>query len=510
MPENDFEKQVQRLFEELRIRPSEKVWPQVESRVKKDKNRRRFFLWLPAALVALIAGGYWIIQTDIAPATISGQPDPAEQNLYPTDNKTAVRAINSDGESNAGPANRDVLTDNAGVPVHAAPGETEKTTFEKPGGNVISEPGVAAASDKRQPKTPGVTPPQATARGLNNSGNKISEQHAAVDRLPVAAPERNEQPQPKDVAPAGLPVADGIYIPPKGSLQTIGSRSFPVLARQRSLNGFTGNAPMVKIPKPKVWEWGLSAGGGVSDMDKGSLSDVFSFDKRMESMDNVPQFDLNVSGGYYNSSLAPQANTLYAVAPPASPHKRGFSWYCGAFVKRKLNDRFSLSSGLQYHQYTTNRIVGDVQYQNNSMFGVSNASNNAVPRFSGTYQTGRKYTNRHHFIELPLGIDWRVLNSKFAPVYLHAGLQMSYLVATNALHYDIKSGVYYEDRDYFRKLQTGLYAGVSTRLFSKKPYAFNIGPVASYQLGNLTKTVVNTRQNLMFVGMNAQWVMGSR
>ncbi len=509
MPENDFEKQVQRLFGELRIKPSEKVWPQVESRVKKDKNRRRFFLWLPAALIALIAGGYWVIQMDPAPAAISEQHTPAiKQNLHQTHDKAETNPT-AGGQPGAAVTKEDGSSGTVNAPGDAIPGGKALTDFEKPGGNA-TEPGVTAASNTQQQKTPGVIPRQVTGSGSDQTvrGTK-SIQNTAPD-LPPAVTGQHNEPQPPVTGPADQTVTNNIYTQLEGTLQKIDKRSFPALATQHTLQGFEGNAPQVKIPKPKVWEWGLSAGSGVSALDNGSLSDALSFEKRMERADALPQLDFNSVSGNYGQMLAPQAIPLYAVAPPASSVRRDFSWYGGAFVKRKLNDRFSLSSGLQYHQYTTNRIVGDVSYQNNAIANMSNASNNSIARYSGTYRTGRKYTNRYHFIEMPLGIDWRVFNSRIAPVYINAGVQLSYLVATNALHYDVKSGVYYEDRDYFRKLQTGFYAGVSTRLFSQKPYAFNIGPVFSYQASNLTKPAVNTKQNLMFVGMNLQWVMGSR
>src|SRR5687767_7060009 len=57
MPENEFEKKVSSEMQELKFKPSEKVWVLVEERIRK-KNKRRIFV-----IIFLLAGlallGYW-------------------------------------------------------------------------------------------------------------------------------------------------------------------------------------------------------------------------------------------------------------------------------------------------------------------------------------------------------------------------------------------------------------------------------------------------------------------
>jgi len=50
MPENDFEKQVQQLFSDMKLKPSDAVWPKVRERIK-EKKRRRVLVWLPLLLL---------------------------------------------------------------------------------------------------------------------------------------------------------------------------------------------------------------------------------------------------------------------------------------------------------------------------------------------------------------------------------------------------------------------------------------------------------------------------
>ncbi|RYG03382.1 MAG: hypothetical protein EOO02_08575, partial [Chitinophagaceae bacterium] len=62
MSDHDFEKRVKLKMDELRFRPSDAVWQGVERELRKDKPSRRGWLWIPAALLLLCAGGYYAVQ----------------------------------------------------------------------------------------------------------------------------------------------------------------------------------------------------------------------------------------------------------------------------------------------------------------------------------------------------------------------------------------------------------------------------------------------------------------
>lgn len=495
MPENDFEKQVQRLFDEMRVKPSEKVWPHIENKIKKDKIQRRFFIWLPAALVALVAGGYWLMQTE--QSNLSNNNTPSDQNII-TLNQPENTVELSSGKTDKTDSQRAL----AGSPDD----ETRKALLVVPD------------------KTTTIDQKLATSPSAQTIVLKDAEKKRVGKRLEKHS--RNSLPPTlsKEIAGTADPIVDLQPIDAftqtrtqnaienktaiEGNLQNVALRSLPAMNQQHAIAGYKrAEQPAVKIPSPKVWEWGITGSAGVSSADNGSLSKAFTIKNATARAENL-QFS-DVSSSYYNQQLAPQTSALYAVAPPASSVKRDFSWHAGAFVKRKLNSRLSLSSGLQYHQYTTNRIVGDVDYLNNQPANFA-SGHNSVARYSGTYVTGKKYTNRYYMVELPLGVDWLINKNGSLPIYLNGGMQLSYLVATNSLHYDYKTGVYYEDESYFHKLQGGVYAGMSARLFPKTPYAFNIGPIASYNFTNLTKPAMANKQNLMFAGIHIQWILGSR
>jgi hypothetical protein len=60
MQEQNFEKQVKQKMEELSLTPSEPVWEKVEEQIRKKRDRRRFFFWLPLT-VLLVGGGVWFL-----------------------------------------------------------------------------------------------------------------------------------------------------------------------------------------------------------------------------------------------------------------------------------------------------------------------------------------------------------------------------------------------------------------------------------------------------------------
>jgi cytoskeletal protein RodZ len=57
MPENEFEKKVSSDMQELKFKPSEKVWLRVEERIRKKNKRRVFIIIFLLAGLALL--GYW-------------------------------------------------------------------------------------------------------------------------------------------------------------------------------------------------------------------------------------------------------------------------------------------------------------------------------------------------------------------------------------------------------------------------------------------------------------------
>ena len=85
MSDHDFEKQVNQKLEELKLRPSDTVWMEVEKNIRQHKRRRHFlWLWTAALFITLTTSGVVLyhytsdtkITTEMAqakPATLSNE-----------------------------------------------------------------------------------------------------------------------------------------------------------------------------------------------------------------------------------------------------------------------------------------------------------------------------------------------------------------------------------------------------------------------------------------------------
>src|SRR5688572_4830154 len=62
MQKNEFEKQVQQRMEELKIHPSDSIWPNIEAHLSKKKRRRLAWVFFPILLMCF-CGGYWLINS---------------------------------------------------------------------------------------------------------------------------------------------------------------------------------------------------------------------------------------------------------------------------------------------------------------------------------------------------------------------------------------------------------------------------------------------------------------
>ena len=524
MPENDFEKQVQQLFNELKLKPSVEVWPKVSNRIRKEKSRRKAFVWFPLALLLLGAGGYWLLQnngsilpahriTETTPAPGNDNPDISSNtkdnpsvSVKPGDiSKTGKQKINTEMPSSAHNADPDgkLNNDGSGSDSHALNGQRNS---EKPPVNS------QALDKKKQPAQPVVQLPVP-----DNAGNidatarkeiKPAQSMAERDQKDMAHTRKSGTFNPENKSLALTPliaVPQSVWISPfllpgvetGKTLDSNSKKHFP----DNILN--STNTP-VKLTKKKTWEWGIAGGAGVSSVSHG-LSDFFGNSRTEKSalnaIPNTPNMSNNI--GF----LTGQNSLVAALPPPASTVKTGLAWQAGGFVKWKTTSRLAVTAGLQYSYYSTNRAVGnDI---NNYRLALGNTHNDANASYAGYYIGGQNinYTNRYHVIEIPAGVQWQLNKGVKFPLLLNGGLSLSYLANTTAVHYHTQTGSYYEDKALFNKVQIGIHAGLSVKVFGKTQRPVYLGPVIQYNLTNLLKPSENLSQNLMYTGLKAEWVL---
>ncbi|NML21074.1 outer membrane beta-barrel protein [Pseudoflavitalea sp. G-6-1-2] len=289
-------------------------------------------------------------------------------------------------------------------------------------------------------------------------------------------------------------------------------RLFKSIPRHQRL-AMLNNLEEEKLKKTSKWSYGVVASGGGSHISKGDPFDIFN--KKNKEPENLAQNSptTGVSGavGFNNGA---------ATYNKPSEISMGFSYTVGGFVQRKVSERISFSAGLEYGYYSTKMEVGTLvnspanvrsadqqdKHVNQYYQGRNNfMANSFVPMYGIPPPTEtKKYTNKYHFLELPVKMHWRVNDGEILPILVDAGFTVSQLLSTNALHYDGTNDFYYEDKSYFNKTQFGMNVGVSFALFNNSKHPLWIGPTAKYQLTNLLSTKVSNGQHIWSFGLSAK------
>lgn len=352
-------------------------------------------------------------------------------------------------------------------------------------------------------------------------------------RRPAVIPEKNNniaQHEGKVVSEEITDTAFSIQQPAPGTIATLDPKQEQITDSASTTSQTVPLTPLkptatkkktaiAKLPepptrKPSTWSFGIVAEGGASHISKGNPFSLLS-------KKNVEPEDLAQSSPAPSNSFNPGDPAGFTQPPTTKPAtlKMGKAWSAGGFAQKKISKRVSLSAGLQYSVFSVKTQVG--QYLEDPI-SVSNANYDQV--ISGYYQgrvssmtvnqnfftaspglpTTQDYTNKYHFIELPLKIHWRVTNEEQLPIIVDGGLSISHLLSTNALHYDGTNDVYYKDFSYFNKTQAGITAGVNLELFSESNHPVWIGPTIKYQLSNLLKSDLSGGQHLWQFGVGAK------
>lgn len=566
MSDHDFEKQVQQKMEQLRLRPSDAVWTKVDKRIRKERRRRRVVLWLPLFLLCVVTGGYFYFDTQsnnnkITASELISTQKGSDKNTSESTSSTASGRENNSGASTTAPsttispatdqttANRspeqsvitqDKATPSADQPVsQAAPASA---TPDK-SGNVVPENRTAAPENNSVAADSKIT---ATKKGIalrpsKNSGVKKNSNKPSS--ITAQQKQNNDQPAANSIAvheadPSGLKTqTDSARVvsalPPQqdivDSAIVIVQAPAPVpparnndLAKQQSSKKNTKPAAQLTpkpARKPSTWSFGIVAEGGASHISKGSPFSLLS------KKNNEPEDLAMASPAPPNQNLygGPAGFTQFPENKPA-PLKSGLSWSAGGFVQKQLSKRISISAGVQYSYFSTKMQVGELM---KNTISVSNANYDQV--ISDYYQGSRsafnvggglnttsfprppqdhEYTNKYHFLEIPVKIHWLVTNEEASlPIIVDGGLSVARLIATNALHYDGTNDVYYKDYDYFNKAQAGITAGVNVALFNNSRHPVWIGPTIKYQLSNLITSDLSSGQHLWSFGLGAKFFL---
>lgn len=515
MPENNFEKQMQDIFSDMRIKPSAEVWSKVHERVKKDHGRKWRLLWMAAAaMLVLGTGAYWLMS--------SSETAEKPGNLTQTEKK-----VNASHDSNL---HAPSVTDQ---PETSAVNQKDLADVQKSGSaNEQQQINPTSASQALKLQTLANNEKadfaktdrqlQLIAAGENIGKNNQTEITKYKKNTTDNAVVTGQHAKPDQLIKAGdiKTIKSGDQnneVAITGFLQTVNT-DLPALVGKTSLDPTSLNKnlkPIVKLTPRKKWEFGIGLSAGVAALGKGLAKDIFS-EKPLENnlvsnsavvLDPMRPTDLN----NYLNIIGGGGTLVAAMPPPASPVKHGFAYQAGGFAKLHVSDQLAFTGGLEYVHNTTRREVGrEISYDLVNL--APDQFNNA--RFTGTYNSNMApapentmYTNQYHYLQLPVGVEWQAV--KGLPVTVNTGLSVGYMIHTNAIHYKSVSGLYFQDKALFNNLQGGIYAGINIKLLQSSGAPLNVGPVVQYNYTSLTKNVSESKQNFMYAGLKLQWVLAN-
>lgn len=508
MPENDFEKQVQQLFDELRLKPSAEVWTKVNSRIQKERKYKRFLLWIPL-LVLFVGSGVYLFLLNPDKSFSFRQADTIRPNKKRTDDG---QAMNSQEKQPAPESFKKEISAN-GLK------EAKKTLPVTRGANEQQyNDGLGSGSNASNGNVLSLKPP------VNKQATGKAQQTLSDVYLPV--PDN-----------AGIPITINrnttishsqtrSFREENGTVGINNRSQFPPVTGERQQvtmktsmlpgvesESWLGNAvkapvlsPPVALKKKKYWEWGITGGAGLSAAGK-NLSEFLGAHPAEKSGMNLRPGDLNFSTN--TGMLTGQNGMLAAMPPPASVVEKGVAWQAGGFVKRSVTNRLLLNGGLLYEYFSTHRLVGN--YIGNYGILLNNTRNEVNASYAGNYSggTGFNYINRYHFIEMPVGVQWQINPFAKLPLQVGGGISLSYLLHSTAVHYHPQTGSYYKDNSLFNKIQTGVFADASAKFFATSRRPLYIGPFVQYNLSQLIKSgVKSSEQHFIIGGLKAQWVLG--
>ncbi len=497
MHDPKFEKEVQQKMEELSFNPSEAVWENVEKKIRKDKKRRVPFLWFFLLAGIMLAGGYYMTREMRSSPSLSTQRSGTQPLSAPADLAGKDNSVKKD-ISGPLPATQSIApaefpsNASANIPSNRASDIPSKTTS-----NTSSKAADISSKQNDISSTENAVSSKQTAR-VKLSSKITGRGHKALD----GAGGEQEPQQSLSDAQQSLPDTQSSVkkdIPKsagQGDAAASLVKAIPPAAKENISNPDKKIAGQNKSKITHPWKIGLTAGSGISAMDR----------------------------SLFKPSTAAERSTFastFAAYPPGwqivpSTIRQDISFAAGIFGVRPLTRKISFSIGLSYHYYSTTIQTGGpisplpAGNYNAYSLALLRPTNANLQTSTPAYGKGNEdiQKEQYHSLELPVSIQWQFTRIRKLPVYWETGFSISSLIGINSLSFDGTSGAYYKEGNFlFRKTQMS----VSTAIMFGLPFAGNhlqLGPQIQYGLTDLLKNNIGNAQHLLFAGIKLAFIMG--
>ena len=534
MSDHEFEKQVQRKMDELKLSPSNAVWTAVEQNIRQHNKRRRFGFWWPLAFVFLGVSGYVMYAVQ----------QPSEGKLPLAKSK----AVKGNGVEENNSVKENTAQENTGTKNINETVPSDNTSTLQPSVNKPSNQSTVSGSDKNDntvaqytspAKGSGKKPAHAAQTQQQQSGKQLVTPVAgAHETIAFADVDEYETRLPDAVSAEMLKrnaaEQELAFTDPYNQLNKFGSINTNNVALA-PLSKESGQKPPIQKQHGPKWQFGVMGSAGVSRLTQSNLFDFSGWigtgDK---SVENSVAEDLSKRASTMNAPNTQGGNSLTALPPAkkAAPIRQDLAWSAGVFAQRPLGKRVRLTVGLQYTYMSVHTTIGKLVNQS-AVVSQANASATVINRyytsldalqqgngFSSNYTQfnpgalpadslkGSDYTYRFHSIEIPVTVNWQINKGRVLPPFvLDAGISFGKLITTDALHYDGKKDIYYKDNSLFNKTQLNALMGFNVGLFQQSKTPVWVGPNLRYSLTGLLKKEVSSGQFLWSTGIQVKMML---
>ena len=483
MPENEFDKQVRKMMDDLKLKPSDAVWPLVEKRIREKKRRKRALIFLPL-LAGIMLLGYSGIHyfNSMANNKRSKASDGNETNKI-NDKKASIpfKQSNASEKNKIGIQKDRITKENSSIKNYipskfkirkysgSEKGPISKNYFSS--NRKISE-NFHTPQLKDENENHVITPYEDKSEKADNPSHDISSQKIE-NKIAVKS------------GASGIKVkSDSSQIQELTNVKSADSNQVREVTDIKSAN----DSAISKIQqRDKKLIWGFHFSTGIS----GTRSNLF-------------QLNQNKSLNYAASQNSASSGNTYGRLIPNSA-RSGIAFQAGMLVEKRLSRRSSLDLGIQYGYYSDHIKVGS---RTDSVIRIVNYYS-ADLVVSGFYMntSTNNYINHYHFIELPLNHHFLLID-KQNPFSWDFGISIGQLLSTNTLVFDTANqGVYYTAKKLFRKTQANLTTGFSITFNQHKAVQWVICPKVQFGLINLNKGYTDKKAYPFFAGVDLRLML---
>ncbi len=480
MQENEFEKQVRNMMEELHLFPSEAVWDKVSRRLNNKRRRKMPFFFLLAA--GLLTAGYFAFY-------LAGNQT---QNSNIITGSKSSHLLKTDSIS---------LEDSNNLPAHKSSSVEDKVELSSNNKTDRAQNGNIYIKTSKPVEKLFVTNGYKKEEPVNLNGTSNAQftdlHNNNTQRLNINPGKENDTMLLRQNVPDNTTAVFNKPANDSGNAsQSIGKNSAPVYndfaktdsvaaAENKKSNAITKptkNSPrsIYKIP---AWQFGIIAAYGRSTAIDGLV-------------------DPNKSANAYNDPGGVN-NNGDTVFYNAHPYTASDAYQFGVVVQKKILKNGFISSGLNFIHLSTKSGIHqkvDSTYLVQNSNGVTNAYS-----VKAYYQPGSSstYTNTYNFIELPVYFQQDFFAAKQVGFSYNLGFSLRQLISSNALIYNQYNNIYFSKDELLNKTQFQFMTGLSLKINTGKNTSIYFGPQVSYSLSNLVKNDNNGSFHLVNYGLQA-------